>query len=254
MPLAAQVACTPVVAAISGEVSLVAVAANLLAAPAVAPATVLGLAGGLLGLLWRPLGVVVAAPAAWSAEWIITVAERGADLPTAAVTWGTSPPALLLLTGLCLLLVLLAPRLLGRPSTGAGLHRCCWSRVCWCGCPVRAGRRTGGCSRCATSARATDSSSGPARARRVVVDAGPDPALMDRLPRPARTSPASPWWCSPTSTPTTSTGWPGSLQGRRVGEVDASSLLEPPGGVREVAAVLGADPGVPSYGVTRQRG
>ena len=56
VPLAAQLACTPVVAAISGQVSLVAVAANLLAAPAVAPATVLGLAGGLVGLVWAPLG------------------------------------------------------------------------------------------------------------------------------------------------------------------------------------------------------
>ena len=39
---------TPVVAAISGQVSLVAVVANLLAAPAVGPATVLGLLGALL--------------------------------------------------------------------------------------------------------------------------------------------------------------------------------------------------------------
>ena len=46
VPLAAQVACTPLVAALSGQVSLVAVVANLAAAPAVAPATVLGLAGG----------------------------------------------------------------------------------------------------------------------------------------------------------------------------------------------------------------
>ena len=59
VPVAAQVACTPVVAAISGQVSLVAVAANLLVAPAVGPATVLGLAGGLVGLVWAPLGAVV---------------------------------------------------------------------------------------------------------------------------------------------------------------------------------------------------
>ena len=45
VPLAAQVACTPVVTALSGQISLVAVLANLLAAPAIAPATVLGLAG-----------------------------------------------------------------------------------------------------------------------------------------------------------------------------------------------------------------
>ena len=43
VPAAAQLACTPLVAAISGQVSLVAVAANLLVAPVVGPATVLGL-------------------------------------------------------------------------------------------------------------------------------------------------------------------------------------------------------------------
>jgi competence protein ComEC len=41
-PLAAQLACTPVVAWLSGQVSLVAVGANLLAGPAVGPATILG--------------------------------------------------------------------------------------------------------------------------------------------------------------------------------------------------------------------
>ena len=39
------------IAALSGEVSVVAVLANLLVAPVVGPATVLGLAGGLVGLL-----------------------------------------------------------------------------------------------------------------------------------------------------------------------------------------------------------
>ena len=41
-PLAAQLVCAPVVVLLSGQVSLVAVPANLLAAPAVAPATLLG--------------------------------------------------------------------------------------------------------------------------------------------------------------------------------------------------------------------
>ena len=48
VPAAAQLACTPLVAAISGQVSLVAVVANLMVAPVVGPATVLGLAGGVL--------------------------------------------------------------------------------------------------------------------------------------------------------------------------------------------------------------
>ena len=93
MPLAAQLACTPLVAAISGQVSLVAVLANLLAAPAVGPATVLGLAGGLVGLVSLPLGRLVAAPAAWCAGWIIATATRCADLPVAAVGWSADHPS-----------------------------------------------------------------------------------------------------------------------------------------------------------------
>ncbi len=56
VPLAAQIACTPVVAAISGQVSLVAVAANIVVAPVVGPATVLGLTGGLAGAGPRATG------------------------------------------------------------------------------------------------------------------------------------------------------------------------------------------------------
>ncbi len=56
VPAAAQLACTPLVAAISGQVSLVAVIANLLVAPVVGPATVCGLAAGLVTLVSSPLG------------------------------------------------------------------------------------------------------------------------------------------------------------------------------------------------------
>ena len=88
VPAAAQLACTPVVAAISGQVSLVAVAANLVVAPAVAPATVLGLGGGLVGLVWAAGGRLLGTLAGWCVAWIVAVATRGADLPTAAVGLG----------------------------------------------------------------------------------------------------------------------------------------------------------------------
>ncbi len=68
IPATAQLACTPLVAAISGQVSLVAVVANLAAAPAVGPATVLGLAGGLVGVAWPAAGAFVGTlggPGAW---------------------------------------------------------------------------------------------------------------------------------------------------------------------------------------------
>ncbi|MGJ9411286.1 DNA internalization-related competence protein ComEC/Rec2 [Aeromicrobium sp. CF4.19] len=87
VPLAAQLACTPAIAAISDEVSLVAVAANLLAGPAVAPATVAGLFGGLLDLVWAPAGRVVGTAAGLSAGWIVQVARHSANLDGAAVPW-----------------------------------------------------------------------------------------------------------------------------------------------------------------------
>jgi competence protein ComEC len=121
VPLSAQLVCTPIVAAISDQVSVVAVFANLLAAPAVAPATVLGVMATLLA----PLSAQLAAVAGWlagrAAWWIITVAERGAELPGAAVPWSATPGALVLLTTLCLLAVLAMGWVLARPVVALGL-------------------------------------------------------------------------------------------------------------------------------------
>jgi len=102
VPLAAQLACTPVVAAISDQVSLVAVIANMAVAPAVGPATVLGLAGGLVVLAVEPLGVLLGRSAGWCAWWITAVAARTADLPTAAVGWSSGWVSIVLLSALCL--------------------------------------------------------------------------------------------------------------------------------------------------------
>jgi competence protein ComEC len=178
VPLAAQLACTPIVAAISGQVSLVAVGANLAAAPAVGPATVLGLAGGLLGLVWESGARLPGTLAGWCVGWIVLVAERGAGLPTAAVAWGTGVVALGLLTALSVALALALPRWLSRPLGGVA---CCavmvvgvlvrppvpgWPPPGWVlvACDVGQGD--------ALVLRA-----GPGAA--VVVDAGPDPGLVD---------------------------------------------------------------------------
>ncbi|GAB3021643.1 membrane protein [Nocardioides flavus (ex Wang et al. 2016)] len=252
VPLAAQVACTPVVAALSGQVSLVAVGANLLAAPAVAPATVLGLAGGLLGLLWGPVGVVVAAPAAWSAGWIIAVARWGASVPTAAVDWGTGPMSLVVLTALCLLSVPLAPRLLGRPGPALACTGVLvvvmlvrpptpgWPPAGWVMAMCDVGQGDG------LVLRAGSRSA-------VVVDAGPDPAAMDAcLDR-----------LEVTHVPLVVLthfhadhvgGLAGVVDGREVGVLEATGLLEPAGGVRDVEAAAGRAPEPASHGLTRRVG
>jgi competence protein ComEC len=73
--LSAQFAVAPIMAITFGEVSVIAPLANLLAAFAVAPATVLGLAAALLGLAAPPLGALLARASEPFAGWIIAVAE-----------------------------------------------------------------------------------------------------------------------------------------------------------------------------------
>ncbi|WP_229051427.1 DNA internalization-related competence protein ComEC/Rec2 [Aeromicrobium sp. Leaf350] len=87
VPLAAQVACTPALVALSGELSVVAVLANIVAAPAVAPTTVAGLLGGLLWLLHPALGSVAGTIAALGARWLVGVARHAGGLDGAAVSW-----------------------------------------------------------------------------------------------------------------------------------------------------------------------
>jgi competence protein ComEC len=239
VPAAAQLACTPVVAAISGQVSLVAVAANLLAAPAVGPATVLALVGGLVSLVLPPAGRPVGALAGWCVAWIIEVARRGAALPGAAFGWGTGPAALVVLTGLCVLVGALAPRLLGRRTTGLG---CCavmvavvlvrvptpgWPPAGWLMVMCDVGQGDG-------LVMATGL---PHTA--VVVDAGPDPRLMKRcLDGLAVTR--VPLLVLTHFHADHVDGVPGVLAGRSVGAIWVSRLRDPPDGVSLVERVARA--------------
>ncbi|ORB18862.1 competence protein [Mycobacterium noviomagense] len=82
---AAQLVTAPLVAGISGRVSLVAAAANLAAAPVIAPITVLGTAAATLGMCW-PAGAELlirfTGPELW---WVLNVAHWAAGVPAASL-------------------------------------------------------------------------------------------------------------------------------------------------------------------------
>ncbi|WP_370250457.1 ComEC/Rec2 family competence protein [Nocardioides sp.] len=101
VPAAAQAACTPIVAALSGQVSLIAVPANLLAAPLVGPATVLGLAAGLLEPLPGPLSEVCARTAGLALAGIRAIAGTAASVPAASVPWRTALVVAVVLAVVC---------------------------------------------------------------------------------------------------------------------------------------------------------
>lgn len=113
VPLAAHLATLPVVAAISGAVSVSGLLANALAGPFVGPATVLGFAAAGLSLVspW-PAGIA-GWGASWCAQLIIWIAHAGAALPGAAWRWPATPVALSVL-GLTAVMLGMSVRLLAR--------------------------------------------------------------------------------------------------------------------------------------------
>ncbi|SCG60312.1 ComEC/Rec2-related protein [Micromonospora inositola] len=178
VPAAAQLTCGPVVAGISGTVSLVAVPANLLAVPAIAPATVLGVAAAVVSPVW-PAGAEFAAwLASWPVRWLVTVAGYGAGLPAGTLPWPGGLTGALLLAGLTVALLLATRRPLVRRLVAVcavavvlgtlpvRLLAGCWPPPGWVvvACAVGQG----------------DALVLPVAAgRAVVVDAGPDPAGVD---------------------------------------------------------------------------
>src|SRR5581483_11243631 len=84
---AAQIACLPVLVLMTGGVSLVAVPANLLAAPAVPPALFLGFTAGAIQPVSPTVAGWVGQGAGLAAAWIIAVARHAGALPGATLPW-----------------------------------------------------------------------------------------------------------------------------------------------------------------------
>jgi len=106
--LAAQLAVTPILVLSFGEISLVSPVANVLALPAVAPVTVLGLAAGVVAIAWAPLGALAVRVIEPALGWIVTIAHA-----SAAPDW-----AVVEVSGLWTWLVLAATAALGRGLLG----------------------------------------------------------------------------------------------------------------------------------------
>lgn len=110
IPLAAQVMCAPVIVLLSGSISIVGVLANVLAAPLVAPTTVLGVVAAIIAAAHLGAGSFLAALAAWPAMGIAQVAHLGARVPYGSFPWPRSILGALLLALLTVVGLAAAPR------------------------------------------------------------------------------------------------------------------------------------------------
>lgn len=87
IPAAAQIACTPVLVLVFGQLSPYAIPANVIAGLAVVPATILGVVAAVLA----SVSVTAAAPVAWLAALptalVVGVARTFAAFPAAGLSW-----------------------------------------------------------------------------------------------------------------------------------------------------------------------
>ena len=99
---AAHLVTAPVIVAIAGRFSLVAIPANVLAEPVVALITVVGFAAAVIAPVWLGAGSALAWVAGWPCRWLVAVADFFGGLHGATVPWpgGGIGGLLLLATGL----------------------------------------------------------------------------------------------------------------------------------------------------------
>lgn len=113
VPLAAQLACQPILVLLDPAIALYGVPANLLAAPAAPVGTVVGLVGCLVLPMLPSVGMALLQVAWLPASWIALVAHGAAGLPGGRLPWIPDAPGALLLvacTTLALWLALSPPR------------------------------------------------------------------------------------------------------------------------------------------------
>jgi competence protein ComEC len=239
---AAHLVTAPVIAAISGRVSLVAIPANVLAEPVVAPATVLGFLAAVLAPLSLALGASVAWLAGWPTRWLVWVGEWFGGLHGAALPWPGGVGGGLTLLGALAGLVLLARRAGARRVLAAGAAAALLVQI-----PVRSvasGWPPSGWLFVACDVGQGDALVLNAGAHSAVeIDAGPDPVPIDRCLRDLGVT-AIPLLVFTHYHLDHVGGVAGALHDRRVGQVIAGPLLEPASGVRLVTAAL-APRGVP---------
>lgn len=225
--LAAQAGTLPILLMMGAAVGWVAVPANLLAMPAVAPVTILGLAAAAVAPWWSSGGEVLAGVAAVPAGAIALVARTAASatgLPT-----GPVGVAVVLLGAAVLVVRARRPRvlllacaaLLG--GLGAALPRS-WPPPGWLVIMCDVGQGS-----------ATLLRTGLTEA--VVVDVGPDPDAVDRCLADAGVS-ALPAIVLTHYHQDHVAGLSGAIRGRSVGQVLATPIRDPPEMARTVDAVL----------------
>lgn len=235
---AAHLVTAPVIAAISGRVSLVAIPANVLAEPVVALITVLGFAAAVVAPGWPAGGRLLAEVAGWPCRWLVFDADQWGGLHGATIGWPGGATGGLLLFGTMAGVVACAARVGARRVLAAAA-----ATVLVIFIPVRSitsswpphGWVFAACDIGQGDALLLPAGPGAA----VEIDAGPDPVAVDRCLRDFGID-HIPLLVLTHYHLDHVAGLPGALRGRVVGQVLAGPLAEPATGAEIVHHTLSA--------------
>ena len=167
LPMAAMVLCAPVIVAIAGYLSPMSILANLFAAPAVAPITVIGFIAALFSPFLPALSsllITCIKPLAW---WIASVADWTADFRVLTLASGLLG---FLIVIACIALALLLPRKIAIAALLLALSLSYLQRFPgsdWQVANCDVGQGDGAAINLGKN-------------RAIVIDTGPDPELIDR--------------------------------------------------------------------------
>jgi competence protein ComEC len=179
---AAHLLTAPIIVLISGRLSLVTVPANMLAEPAVAPATLAGVVAAALAPEWHAGARAAAWLAGWPVRWLVGIADTLGGMSAGSIGWSETAIGALGLVVVTVSGVALARTHRLRPALAAAALVALAVQV-----PVRhlvTAWPPPGWIFTACDVGQGDALVLPvARHAAVVVDAGPDPVLVDRCLR-----------------------------------------------------------------------
>jgi competence protein ComEC len=236
VPVAAQLMCAPIIVLLQSSVSVVGVVANLLAAPFLAPATVLGVATALVSVVSTTVAGWIGWLAAVPTLAIAQIARTAANAPVASVPWPGTGVGAAALAVFGVLLVVTGPWLahqarrrpllpVGAALLGIGAavptQVVTWPLTGWGFVACDVGQGDG-----------LVLATGVGRA--VVVDAGPDPATIDGCLRRLRIDVVEAVVLTHFHADHVD-GLPGIMRGRTVRQILTTPVRDPPYQWQEVS-------------------
>lgn len=234
---AAGLATAPIIVTLYPMLNLISIPANLLVAPVVAPATILGVIAAVSAPWWGALADACCWLAGFSVRWLIGVARHTSAIPEAQINWPAGAAGAALLIGAFVATALIARATRRRPVIRASVVGILVGALL-VSVPIRAVIRQWPPTNWLLVA--CDVGQGDALTIRtgadsaIVVDAGPDPVAIDRCLSELGIEHISMLLLSHFHQDHIG-GLDGVLRGRTIAEIDVSPFAEPLGAPARIA-------------------